>query len=201
MLSGIMMILSGKRYGNKVADFLEIRRGLFHTAMEDGGCHMHLLVLHALKQDETEIKEVAWLCSQYLIRGIDKFNIRFGYPEVSKIALKKVTAFMNDYENALNELEQRADATSARTLEQKANIVDSTQVHESGRYELKYKTEIVERIRGKEILSTELIVRRSDDLNSLKAIALVRNLQGQEFDLKDLSTGNIIPIDSFLDFT
>lgn len=108
---------------------------------------------------------------------------------------------MNDYENALNKSEQRPDVTSVRTLEQKANIVDSTEVHESGRYELKYKTEIVERIRGKEILSTDLIVRRSDDLNSLKAIALVRNLQGQEFDLKDLSTGNIIPIDSFFDFT
>lgn len=65
----------------------------------------------------------------------------------------------------------------------------------SGRYELRYKIELVQKIRGKDLISEETSGLRSDDLDGLKSMAFMHKLAGKEVELKDLVTGKSITID------
>lgn len=65
----------------------------------------------------------------------------------------------------------------------------------SGRYELRYKIQLVQKIRGKDLISEETSGLRSDDLDGLKSMAFMHKLAGKEVKLKDLATGKSIAID------
>lgn len=65
----------------------------------------------------------------------------------------------------------------------------------TGRYELRYKVEMVQKIRGKELISEQVTGVRSDDLDELKSMAFMHNLAGKEVEILDLKNNNFIPID------
>lgn len=98
-----MKAYSGKKYGNQIADFLKIHRGLFHTAMEEGGCEMHLIKLYFLKKENLDMIEVAYDSCEYLLRGLLVMETRFGKQPLSEDALEKVKAFrLTQEESALS---------------------------------------------------------------------------------------------------
>lgn len=98
MLGGLFKAYSGKKYGNCVADFLGIHRGLYHNAMEEGGCEMHLLKLHFLKKENLDISEVAYNSSEYILPGLLSIEARFGKQDLISDAVAKVKKFVGDYE-------------------------------------------------------------------------------------------------------
>lgn len=68
-------------------------------------------------------------------------------------------------------------------------------IHGSGRYELRYKIELIQKVRGKDSISEENSGLRSDDLNGLKRMAFMHKIAGKDVTLKDLTTGKSIAID------
>ncbi|XUO83496.1 hypothetical protein RVM27_13870 [Halomonas sp. KM007] len=72
---------------------------------------------------------------------------------------------------------------------------DDDLIRGTGRYELRYKIEIVQKVRGKELTSQETSGLRSDDLDGLKSMAFMHKLAGKEVELRDLMAGTSIPID------
>ena len=72
---------------------------------------------------------------------------------------------------------------------------DDDFIRGSGRYELRYNIEIVQKIRGKELISEEASGLRSDDLNGLKSMALMHKMAGQKVELRDLKAGVRIAIE------
>lgn len=72
---------------------------------------------------------------------------------------------------------------------------DDNFIRGSGRYELRYKIELRQKLRGKELISEETSGLRSDDLNGLKSMAFMHKLAGKEVELRDLATGQSIAID------
>ncbi|MCO7527733.1 hypothetical protein NJH54_24900 [Pseudomonas asiatica] len=77
-LKGMWWAWKGKAYGNQVADLLGIHRGLYHGAMEEGGCQMHLIKLFQLKQEGHSLEDVALHSCDYLLSGLAKLEMRFG---------------------------------------------------------------------------------------------------------------------------
>jgi hypothetical protein len=72
----------GKRFGNKVADFIGIHRSLYHGAMEEGGCHMHMMKLYHFKKMELPLALVAHDSCKYLALGLICLKDRFGPQEL-----------------------------------------------------------------------------------------------------------------------
>lgn len=188
MIGGLIKVYSGKKYGNKIADFLKIHRGLFHSAMEEGGCEMHLLKLHFLKQESLDMAEVAYDSCEYLLRGLLVLETRFGKQPLSEDALEKIKAFRLAHERSTSS-SHTSDA-SMREASQKDG--DHDFIRGSGRYQLKYKVELVQKLRGKEFISEEVSGLQSDDLDGLKSMAFMHKLAGKKVELKDLATGKVI---------
>ncbi|HBP5148283.1 TPA: hypothetical protein L5659_001666 [Pseudomonas aeruginosa] len=89
----------GRRYGNKVADLLGIHRGLYHGAMEEGGCEMHLLKLWALQEAGESIERVALHSCQYLSLGLISLRKRFGARPLIEDARGRVNVFLDGVEH------------------------------------------------------------------------------------------------------
>lgn len=64
-----------------------------------------------------------------------------------------------------------------------------------GRYELRYKIQLAQKIRGNDLISEETSGLRSDDLDGLKKMAFLHKLAGKEVELKDSVTGKSIATD------
>gem|GEM_PF-2309559 len=188
VIGGLMKVYSGKKYGNKIADFLKINRGLFHTAMEEGGCEMHLLKLYFLKQEGLGMAEVAYDSCEYLLRGLLVLETRFGKQPLSEDAFEKIKAFRLAHEKSTSS----SDASMSEAYQKDG---DHDLIRGSGRYQLKYKVELVQKLRGKEFISEEVSGLRSDDLEGLKSMAFMHKLAGKKVELKDLATGKVIEAD------
>lgn len=89
----------GRGYGNKVADLLGINRGLYHGAMEAGGCEMHLLKLWALKEAGESVERVALYSCQYLSLGLISLRRRFGERPLIEDARVRVNVFLDGVEH------------------------------------------------------------------------------------------------------
>ncbi|MEO5606704.1 MAG: hypothetical protein ABIR13_03865 [Polaromonas sp.] len=72
---------------------------------------------------------------------------------------------------------------------------DDDFIRGTGRYELRYKIELVQKLRGKKITSEEISGVRSDDLDRLKSMVFMHSLAGKEVELRDLTTGEVIAVD------
>ncbi|MGI2856486.1 hypothetical protein ACRTDR_20280 [Shewanella algae] len=179
MLGGIFKASSGKKYGNQIADHLGVHRGLFHSAVEEGGCPMHLIRLHFLRKQNMSLDDAANHIMEFLIPGLRVIEERFGPQALIEDALENLRGFAHRY--------YKEDGPSI----QGEQIVSS--VFSEGRYELSYELEMVQRIRGKDLISKEPYVNRSDDLDGLKAMALMKSMGGVDVTLRDLNTGEVIP--------
>ncbi len=179
MLSGFFKVSSGKKYGNKIADYLGVDQRLFHSAMEEGGCEMHLLKLHDLKQENIELSEISYHSTKYLLPGFLSIEKRFGKQRLITYAVQNVGEFISKYEQTLDEHNHSNDKPKVNPE------------YPEGRYELSCDVILAQRLRGRE-LEKEPYVMRSDDLEGLKSIALVKSLGGVEVTLKDLQTGELI---------
>lgn len=75
----------GKKFGNEIADSMAISRSLFHTAIEEGGLRMHLVMLASLKDQGTSVIEARDVCLPILANGILLLEQRLGsLSEISK---------------------------------------------------------------------------------------------------------------------
>jgi hypothetical protein len=79
MLEGFFLARKGKKFGNAVADILGMPRGLFHTAMEQGGCDAHLVKLANMREEGLDIEEVAYHSLTYLEKGLRTLESQWGY--------------------------------------------------------------------------------------------------------------------------
>lgn len=92
-LKGMYWASQGKRFGNQVADLLGVHRGLYHCAMEEGGCQMHLIKLYQLKEDGESIERVALHSCQFLFPGLEAIQARFGKQSLVDEARSRVLAY------------------------------------------------------------------------------------------------------------
>ncbi len=87
---------------------------------------------------------------------------------------------------------KRADPTDQKDSDMNE---DDDLIRGTGRYELRYKIEIVQKLRGQEFTSLETSGLRSDDLDGLKRMAFMHKLAGKEVEIRDLIAGTSIPVD------
>jgi hypothetical protein len=73
----------GKKFGNEIADSLNMERSVFHAAIEEGGLPMHFLVLAGFKDDGISINEAKKTLHPSLFVGLSVLKERFG--DVPKI--------------------------------------------------------------------------------------------------------------------
>lgn len=78
MLGGIYAAWRGRVFGNQVADFIGMHRSLYHGAMEEGGCNMHMLMLSHLKSEGYAVEAVAQDSCKFLIAGLRIIENKFG---------------------------------------------------------------------------------------------------------------------------
>lgn len=78
-----------------MADLLGIHRGVYHSAMEEGGCDMHLLKLSALEEAGEPLAQVALHSCQYLAPGLGILASRFGGQPKIENARAKVFTYMS----------------------------------------------------------------------------------------------------------
>lgn len=84
----------GKAFGNRVAAHLGIHPSLFHGAMEEGGCELHLIKLYHLKQNGEPLERVAHHSCRFLDPGLAVLHLRFGDQRLIIEARVKVLAYM-----------------------------------------------------------------------------------------------------------
>ena len=89
----LMQVRRGQKFGNEIADYLNIHRSLFHGAMEEGGCEMHLIKLFNLKAEGYSVHEIALDACDFLLPGLDVLELRFGKQEQIKQAKDAVFNF------------------------------------------------------------------------------------------------------------
>lgn len=68
----------GKGFGNEIADSMAISRSLFHTAIEEGGLGMHLIMLASLKDEGKSVLEAREIILPILANGIFSLEKRLG---------------------------------------------------------------------------------------------------------------------------
>lgn len=180
MLAGIFKAKSGKKYGNQIADHLGVHQGLFHSAVEEGGCPMHLIRLYYLRKENMSLDDAANHVMEFLVPGLRIIEEQFGSQELIDGAQENLRGFTHRY---YKEYEPSSKGEP---------IVSS--VFSEGRYELSYELEMVQRVRGKDLVSKEPYVNRSNDLEGLKAMALLKSMGGVDVILKDLSSGQVITV-------
>lgn len=90
---GLYWAWKGKAFGNQVADLLGIHRSLFHGAMEEGGCQLHLIRLYHLQRDGEPLERVALHSCTYLLPGLIKLEERFGSQALIGQAKIRVSEF------------------------------------------------------------------------------------------------------------
>lgn len=181
MIGGMIKAYKGKRYGNRIADWLGVHRGLFHSAMEEGGLPMHMIWLYFLEKENLRIEVAAGSTTEFLKRGLLNIETRFGRQELIDSALDRVKEFEGE---SIQESEDQSQSNDDPVV---------SSVFSEGRYELLYHVELTQRIRGKEYITKEPYVSRSNDLDSLKSMALMKQLGGVSVTLKDLKTGEELP--------
>ena len=78
VLKGMYWAWKGRALGNQVADLLGIHRGLYHGAMEEGGCQLHLIKLYHLKQGGESVERMALHSCAFLLPGLIQLEQRYG---------------------------------------------------------------------------------------------------------------------------
>lgn len=99
---------------------------------------------------------------------------------------------IHEAEESLSKWDQRRTNSPLPEISESDDTDDF--IRGSGRYELRYQIELVQKIRGKDLISEESSGLRSDDLDGLKSMAFMHKLAGKKVELKDLATGKSIAV-------
>ena len=94
-LKGIWWAWKGKAFGNQVADFLGVHRSIYHGAMQEGGCELHMIKLYLLKKEGCSLKEVGMHSTTFLLPGMRVLKDRFGPQLQIEESRKNVIAFIH----------------------------------------------------------------------------------------------------------
>ncbi|WP_417447155.1 hypothetical protein [Kangiella sp.] len=175
-LKGFFITNKGRKFGNEIADYLGVERRLFHCAMEEGGCDMHLVKLYNLKLDGFSLEDIAVDAWDFLIPGLDEIEKRFGGQNLIQQARKSINQFQIDRANS--------DLSNSGYQENEDELVRG-----DGRFELRYQVMLKQCLRGEDFLAPILHKMRSDDLEGLKGMALMHKLAGEDVELWDLELG------------
>ena len=97
LIKSMLLARKGKAFGNEVADYIGMHRSLYHGAMEEGGCLLHMIKLAALKDEGKGIPEVAEHSFQYLLPGLRNLEERFGSQELILDARRHVYGLMKNH--------------------------------------------------------------------------------------------------------
>lgn len=79
---GMRRASKGKKFGNEIADSMAISRRLFHSAVEEGGLGMHLILLASMKDQGKSVIEAREAILPFLENGLLVLEKRFG-PEAT----------------------------------------------------------------------------------------------------------------------
>lgn len=75
---GMRRASRGKRFGNEIADSMAISGRLFHSAVEEGGLGMHLILLASMKDQGQSVIEAREAMLPFLENGLLSLEQRFG---------------------------------------------------------------------------------------------------------------------------
>lgn len=78
---GLLFTWKGHRFGNQIADAININRGVFHNAIELGGNQKHLIFLSECAKNNVSIEETLSGLLPYLSLGLVELNKRWGSQE------------------------------------------------------------------------------------------------------------------------
>ncbi|CZT29254.1 hypothetical protein PCPL58_2798 [Pseudomonas cerasi] len=91
----------GRRVGNKVARLMEIRPSLYHSAMEEGGCQLHLMKLYHLKKMGVPLELIAHDSCKFLFAGLVCIEQAIGPQALTESAkFKVVQCDIKNYDGA-----------------------------------------------------------------------------------------------------
>lgn len=78
ILWGMRRASRGKKFGNEIADSMAVSRRLFHSAVEEGGLGMHLILLASMKDQGQSVIEAREAMLPFLKNGLLALEQRFG---------------------------------------------------------------------------------------------------------------------------
>lgn len=97
LIRSMLLARRGKAFGNEVADYIGMHRSLYHGAMEEGGCRLHMIQLASYKASGMSVGEVADLSVPFLIPGLRSLEERFGSQELILDARRHVYGLMKNH--------------------------------------------------------------------------------------------------------
>lgn len=96
LIKTMLLARKGKSFGNEVADYIGMHRSLYHGAMEEGGCNLHMIQLASYKSNGMSTEEVAHLSVPFLLPGLRKLEDRFGSQDLIIEARQHVYGLMKN---------------------------------------------------------------------------------------------------------
>lgn len=97
VIKSMLLARKGKAFGNEVADYIGMHRSLYHGAMEEGGCRLHMIQLASYKAGGMSVGEVAHLSVPFLLPGLRNLEERFGSQELILDARRQVYGLMKNH--------------------------------------------------------------------------------------------------------
>lgn len=94
-IQAIMLARKGRAFGNEVADYFGMHRSIYHGAMEEGGCPLHLIQLASMKKGGDSVEMAAAFSCQFLLPGLVVLRERFGPQDHIAEAWRKVSQLVN----------------------------------------------------------------------------------------------------------
>lgn len=89
-------VYQGQAFGNRVAESIGMNSSLFHSAIEEGGLNMHLLILFQFEEQGKSYSEVCDYMLPFVLKGLNVIESRFGPQELIDQARAAANGFLNN---------------------------------------------------------------------------------------------------------
>jgi len=99
---GMRRASRGKKFGNEIADSMVVSRRLFHSAVEEGGLGMHLILLASMKDQGQSVIEAREAMLPFLANGLLALEQRFGPQAMINEAKPIVFDLLQESKNKAN---------------------------------------------------------------------------------------------------
>lgn len=96
LIKSMLLARKGKAFGNEVADYIGMHRSLYHGAMEEGGCSLHMIKLAAQKDDGMSLEEAAHFSIPFLLPGLRTLEDKFGSQDLILHARRQVYGLISN---------------------------------------------------------------------------------------------------------
>lgn len=173
-------MIVGRKAANEIADHIGVDRALFSSALlESGTTWAHL---KTLKQLEYSIDEAAKAVLPSFEKGLIIIRDRFGEQTQIRHGFAVIRSLNAKWGHSDMPIEDEV-------------MVVLADGWETGRYQLSYPAKTNEMVNGRPVGSDVFYAMRSDNLDGLQGLALVKKLGGVDVSLIDTTTGQSVLTD------